>query len=332
MYIHTYIYCRHILFPNCLLGCSPQQKPRMGNLTVGFRTSVALGMERVCMDLRGSITVEKAWDRLGTMGMCTSGTCHLQPMVSHFLCQNRTLQIINCPICYHPESLHRHGKPTICRSSPSESRAWLTSIQGDFERYWTAAVGRWGWIPVWWLMIIGLFFLLWNRLSNESPGKFDVVVLNYQFDLKCDVNLWNWSLPKLDIQKSILGRRKLLPPLLQQAWLSGRENTCYASAFAWLVGWFVGSTSAINPWNFGVKRPREISEPTGSISFHCLNWTLSMCLPGAVNTAEVEKVGTELRALKEKLKQEAQGKWDALQAQFFDPITLSSGFRYIYIY
>jgi hypothetical protein len=33
-----------------------------------------------------------------------------------------------------------------------------------------------------------------------------------------------------------------------------------------------------------------------------------MCLPGAVNTAEVEKVGTELRALKEKLKQEAQGK------------------------
>jgi hypothetical protein len=158
VYIHTYIYCRHILFPNCLLGCSPQQKPRMGNLTVGFRTSVALGMERVCMDLRGSITVEKAWDRLGTMGMCTSGTCHLQPMVSHFLCQNRTLQIINCPICYHPESLHRHGKPTICRSSPSESRAWLTSIQGDFERYWTAAVGRWGWIPVWWLMIIGLFF------------------------------------------------------------------------------------------------------------------------------------------------------------------------------
>ena len=98
-----------------------------------------------------------------------------------------------------------------------------------------------------------------------------------------------------------------------------------------LLGWFVGSTSAINPWNFGVKRPREISEPTGSISFHCLNWTLSMCLPGAVNTAEVEKVGTELRALKEKLKQEAQGKWDALQAQFFDPITLSSGFRYIYI-
>ena len=121
-----------------------------------------------------------------------------------------------------------------------------------------------------------VFFLLWNRLSNESPGKFDVVVLNYQFDLKCDVNLWNWSLPKLDIQKSILGRRKLLPLLLQQAWLSGRENTCYTSAFAWLVGWFVGYTSTMNQRSFDVKRLREIPEPTGSIAFHCFNWTLSM--------------------------------------------------------
>ena len=53
-------------------------------------------------------------------------------------------------------------KPTICRSSPSESRAWLTQSRAILREYWTAAVGRWGWIPVWWLMIIGLFFLLWT--------------------------------------------------------------------------------------------------------------------------------------------------------------------------
>ena len=51
-----------------------------------------------------------------------------------------------------------------------------------------------------------------------------------------------------------------------------------------------------------------------------------MCLPGAVNTAEVEKVGAELRALKEKLKQEAQGKWDALQAQFLTQSLCLLGF------
>ena len=112
-------------------------------------------------------------------------------------------------------------------------------------------------------------------------------------------------------------------------------SKCYFSIWSHMnheMTWLVGYTSAINPINFGVKRSREIPEPTGSISFHCLNWTLSMCLPGAVNTAEVEKVGAELRALKEKLKQEAQGKWDALQAQFFDPITLSPGPLYNYLF
>ena len=44
----------------------------------------------------------------------------------------------------------------------------------------------------------------------------------------------------------------------------------------WLVGWFVGYTSTMNQRSFDVKRLREIPEPTGSIAFHCFNWTLSM--------------------------------------------------------
>ena len=76
----------------------------------------------------------------------------------------------------------------------------------------------------------------------------------------------------------------------------------------WLVGWLVAWLHFNNQRNFGVKRLLEVPEPADSISLLCFNRTLSTCVPGAVNTAEVEKVGTELRALKEKLKQEAQGK------------------------
>ena len=99
---------------------------------------------------------------------------------------------------------------------------------------------------------------------------------------------------------------------------------CYFSIWSHMnheMTWLVGYTSTINPRSFDVKRLREIPEPTGSMAFHCFNWTLSMCLPGAVNTAEVEKVGAEIKALKEKLKQEAQGKWDfpCRHSVFFSP-------------
>ena len=74
--------------------------------------------------------------------------------------------------------------------------------------------------------------------------------------------------------------------------------------FAWFLGWLVGSLVGwLVGWLLGCT----------STTKETLAWkALSTCVAGAVNTAEVEKVGTELRALKEKLKQEAQGKWDAL--------------------
>ena len=93
----------------------------------------------------------------------------------------------------------------------------------------------------------------------------------------------------------------------------------------WLVCWLYINNEPKKLWREKIAWDSRTNR-FHSISLFQLNFVHVMCLPGAVNTAEVEKVGAELRALKEKLKQEAQGKWDALQAQFLTQSLCLLGF------
>ena len=74
----------------------------------------------------------------------------------------------------------------------------------------------------------------------------------------------------------------------------------------WLVCWLYINNEPKKLWREKIAWDSRTNR-FHSISLFQLNFVHVMCLPGAVNTAEVEKVGAELRALKEKLKQEAQG-------------------------